>query len=84
MRERAIIYFYLDKKMMSLGQVKSVLQDAKVEKEFKRIDDKMSQKQKATNQELDFYDLIHSLKWMENYIERKINEAKGGKPNTSN
>ena len=70
--------------MMSLGQVKSVLQDAKVEKEFKRIDDKMSQKQKATNQELDFYDLIHSLKWMENYIERKINEAKGAKPNSSN
>ena len=87
MRERAIIYFYLDKKMMSLGQVKSVLQDAKVEKEFKSISDKISKNQ-ATNQERDIHKSISYLKWMESYIEsyieKQINAAKGGKPNTSN
>ena len=84
MKERVLFYFAIDDKQMSLSVVKSVLEDAKVEKEFKRISDKMKQGQKATIQELDIYHLIHSLKWMENYIERKINEAKGGKPNTSN
>ena len=86
MKERAIFYFYKDMKM-SLSQVKSVLEDAKVEKEFKSISDKISKNQ-ATNQERDIHKSISYLKWMESYIEsyieKQINAAKGGKPNTSN